>query len=132
MSFFLGIEVEKQPSGTMILKQAKYIRDLLKRASMVDAKPTPTPILSSPRLSATDGNAFENPSLYRSVVGGLQYATLTRPDIAYAVNKISQYMHSHTDVHWKAVKRRLRYLGGTIRYGALDQQAQGTKDLSLL
>ncbi|GJT48142.1 putative RNA-directed DNA polymerase [Tanacetum coccineum] len=47
-----------------------------------------------------------------NVVGSLQYVTLSRPDIAFAVNKVCQYMHALTENHWSAVKRILRYLHG--------------------
>ena len=77
----------------------------------------PTPMVSSLKLSAHGDSAFPDPSLYRSVVGGLQYATITRPDIAYAVNKVAQFMHTPLESHWKAVKRILRYLGGSLHHG---------------
>jgi hypothetical protein len=68
-------------------------------------------------LSQEGSTLFQNFKLYRSIVGGLQYATLTRPDIAFAVNKVSQFMHHPTEAHWNAVKRILRYVAGTLRYG---------------
>jgi histone deacetylase 1/2 len=47
---------------------------------------------------------------YRSIVGALPYLTLTRPDIAYSVNKVCQFLHAPTTVHWATVKRIIRYL----------------------
>lgn len=62
-------------------------------------------------------------SRYRSIVGALQYITLTQPDIAYSVNKVCQFMSSPLDNHWRAVKRILRYHSGTSSYGLLLQVA---------
>lgn len=61
--------------------------------------------------------ALANPTHYRQVVGALQYLMLTRPDIAFAVNKACQFMHAPSEDHWSAMKRILRYLKHTIHYG---------------
>lgn len=50
-------------------------------------------------------------------VGALQDLTLTRPDLSFSVNKVCQYLHSRTTIHWEAVKRILRYVQGTIGLG---------------
>jgi histone deacetylase 1/2 len=71
------------------------------------------------RLSATDGLPLssDDATEYRSIVGGLQYLTITRPDISYAVNRVCQYLQTPHDVHWTAVKRILRYIRHTPSYG---------------
>lgn len=102
--------------------QRKYILDLLAKTNMTDAKSVATPMQSTPKLSLRSGTSLENPSEYRMVVGSLQYLAFTRPDISYAVNRLSQFMHNPTDEHWKAAKRILRYLVGTSTNGILLQQ----------
>jgi hypothetical protein len=116
LNFFLGIEVVPYSRG-VILSQQRYILDLLKRTMMVDAKPVSSPMASSTQLSAFEGDVFDNPTLYRSTVGALQYLCITRPDISFCVNKLSQFMHKPTDLHWQSVKRLLRYLKHTIQHG---------------
>ena len=67
--------------------------------------------------AAVSSTPFHNPSLYRSIVGALQYITITRPDLAFAVNSVCQHMQSPTDDHFTAVKRILPYLKGTVTLG---------------
>lgn len=84
---------------------------------MNQANPIAIPMISGSVLSANQGEKFSDVKLYRSTVGALQYANLTRPEIAYSVNKVCQFMHSPTIIHWQAVKRILRYLKGTLNHG---------------
>lgn len=84
---------------------------------MHGAKPCASPITPSDSLSKFKDVPKADPLLYRSSVGALQFAVITRPDITFAVNKSSQFMHSPTDEHWKVVKRILCYLKGTITHG---------------
>ena len=128
MHYFLGIEATTTPSGCIHLSQQKYIHDLLTKAGMASAKPMPTPMLSSLKLSAHGSAKFDDPSLYRSVVGALQYVTITRLDLSYAVNKVCQFMHTPLVEHWKVVKRILHYLSGTSNRGLLFRPC---KDLRL-
>lgn len=116
LHFFLGIEVSHTAHG-LHLTQTKYLKDILSRAKMQASTPCPSPMAPNTSLSRFDGDPFPDPHLYRSIVGALQYATLTRLDISYAVNKVSQFMHSPSTVHWGAVKRILRYLNGTLSHG---------------
>ncbi|XP_068636990.1 uncharacterized mitochondrial protein AtMg00810-like [Aristolochia californica] len=70
----------------------------------------------SQHLSA-DGSPFSDPTLYRSLVGALQYLTISRPDIAHVVNSVSQFLHAPTEDHFLAVKRILCYVKGTLHFG---------------
>lgn len=112
----MGIQVTPTTHG-LHLAQPSYIHDLLVRAKMSGAKPCASPITPADSLSKNDGVPMTDPFLYRSTVGALQYATITRPDITFAVDKASQFMQSPSEKHWDVVKRILRYLKGTITHG---------------
>jgi histone deacetylase 1/2 len=114
LHYFLGIEIKRNSDGLVVL-QAKYAADIIKRTNMSNCKPINTPLSSVDKLSATEGDPLgpKDSTNYRSVVGALQYLTLTRPDISFAVNKVCQFLHAPTMIHWTAVKRILRYIHGT-------------------
>lgn len=116
LSYFLGVEVLHSPDG-MLLSQRKYMQDLLDRTHMSKTKVAKSPMATSPVLSAFFGTALSDASEYRSVVGSLQYLSLTRPDIAFVVNRLCEFMQRPTSDHWIAVKRVLRYLRGTLDLG---------------
>jgi len=118
LHYFLGIEVNKVSDG-IILSQEKYASDVLKRVGMSDCKPVNTPMSTSEKLSVHEGDLLgpSDATQYRSMVGALQYLTLTRPDISFAVNKVCQYLHATTTVHWAAVKRIIRYIKHTMKLG---------------
>jgi hypothetical protein len=83
---------------------------------MISCKPASTPLSISEKLSAYVGDLLGpiDATNYRSIVGGLQYLTLTQPNISFSVNKIYQFLHAPTTVHLTAAKRILRYVRGTI------------------
>jgi hypothetical protein len=115
LSYFLGLKATSTTDG-LFISQLKYARDILTRAQLLDSKPIHTPMIVSQHLSS-DGSLFSDPTLYRSLVGALQYLTITRPDITHAVNSVSQFLHSPTNDHFLAVKRILRYVKGTLHFG---------------
>lgn len=82
---------------------------------MREAKSVSTPLVE-PSLTKA-GTRYSNPTEYRVVIGLLQYLGLIRPDIAFAVNKLAQYMQHPTIDHWSALKILLRYIVGMINYG---------------
>jgi hypothetical protein len=84
---------------------------------MAGAKPTKSPFPAGSHLSQHSSDPLENDSKYRHLVGVLQYCTLTRPDISFAVNQLCQFLHSPTTIHWTVAKRVLHYLKGSINHG---------------
>jgi len=86
---------------------------------MFEVKGLGTPMVSGLKLTEAGDNLMSDPQLYRSIVGGLQYATITRPEISYSVNKVCQFMQKPLEEHWKATKRILRYLKGTISHDCI-------------
>lgn len=94
ISYFLGIQIGSLPNGDLYLSQQKYISDILSRANMQFAKSVSTPMTTG-QIFFTDGSdQVKNVQLYRSIVGVLQYATITRPEITYSVIKyVNSCMH---------------------------------------
>jgi len=118
LHYFLGIEVQRNREG-LVLSQEKYALEILQRVNMINCKPTPTPLSVSEKLSRFEGDLLntEDSMRYRSIVGALQYLTLTKPDLASAMNKVCQFLHAPTTAHWTAVKRILTYVKGTCDVG---------------
>ncbi|XP_016169161.1 uncharacterized protein LOC107611781 [Arachis ipaensis] len=83
---------------------------------MVGCTSCHTPLPSTVKLSAFGGAKFHDPAFYRSLIGSLQYLTITRPEISFSVHKLAQFVQTPLECHWKMVKRVLRYLSGTANY----------------
>ncbi|KAK9073343.1 hypothetical protein SSX86_007667 [Deinandra increscens subsp. villosa] len=115
LSYFLGLEVVRSPAG-LFLSQSKYAHDIVNKAQLLDSKPVYTPLAASQVLTS-QGVPYSDPTEYRSLVGALQYLTITRPDLSFAVNQVSQFLHQPTVDHFQCVKRILRYVKGTLSFG---------------
>lgn len=116
LHYFLGVDLIRTSDGLFLLQQ-HYIRNLLERFNMSNAKPVSTPLSSSISLKNNDGSNFVDASLFRQLIGALQYITLTCQDICFSVNKLNQFLHQPTQLHWQAVKRLLRYLKDSVFFG---------------
>jgi histone deacetylase 1/2 len=118
LHYFLSLEVT-YPQDGLALNQQKYSQDILRRAGMLDCKAATTPMSSTETISTTDGILLsaDGATEYRSLVGALQYLTITRPDISYVVNRVCQYLHAPREPHLTAVNRILRYVRSTASYG---------------
>ncbi|KAK5820190.1 hypothetical protein PVK06_025236 [Gossypium arboreum] len=83
---------------------------------MTVATITLTPMADTPKLTVANGSPLVDVREYWSIIGKLQYVCITILEIAFCVNKLSQYMNALCDTHWKAVKRVLRYLNNTLNH----------------
>jgi hypothetical protein len=86
---------------------------------MADCRPCDTPIDTAGKLSSETGTPLSaaDASDYRSMVGALQYLTITRPDLQYAMQQACLFMHAPTTAHQALVKRILRYVRGSSSFG---------------
>ncbi|GKA26455.1 ribonuclease H-like domain-containing protein [Tanacetum coccineum] len=115
LNYFLGISAQRTSSG-LFLTQTKYATEILEQTHMLNCNPCKTPVSTEAKLGP-DGDPVENPSLFRSLAGALQYLTFTRPDLSYAVQQICLYMHDPCEPHYTALKRILCYVRGTLDHG---------------
>jgi hypothetical protein len=108
LHYFLRIEV-KRLSKELMMTQERYARDILKRVNMESCKHVSTPMSSCEKLLTSDGNLLgpKDVTQYRSNVGALQHLTLTHPNLSFSVNRVCQFLHNPTTVHWECVKRIL-------------------------
>jgi hypothetical protein len=81
---------------------------------MDNYKPTPSPFHSGVKLSTTCKSPEVDATLYRQLIGSLLYLTHTRHDLSFVVGLIARYMQTPHESHWKASKRILCYVHGTI------------------
>jgi hypothetical protein len=138
--WLLGIKITRDRDvRTISLSQASYIDSILARFALSDAKPYRSPMVSGAVYSkdqspnTPEEAACMQKTPYREAVGSLMYAAVaTRPDIAFAVSALSQFLSNPGSIHWEAVKRVFRYLAGTktweLTYGSEQHGLEGYTD----
>ncbi len=138
-TYYLGMKMERNRAmGTIKISQPGHIENVLKTHQMTEAKPQQSPIETNANhvlIAALEGYQASpsDVTVYKSGLGQLMYLMVrTRPDIAFAVCKLSTFCTNLTDTHWKALKRVFRYLAGTrdrsIVYGGADISLCGYTD----
>lgn len=116
MRYFLGLEIRQEEGGIFVSQEA-YAKEILKKYKMKKCNPVSTPMEPGAKLSKFDGGERVDAGKYRSLVESLRYLTSTRPDIARSVGIVSRFMEEPAYSHWKALKRILRYIQGTLSMG---------------
>ena len=118
LHYCLGLEIWREDGKTMVT-QSKYTREILERFNMQECKAASTPLDQNVKLSSVDETKEVNGTLYRQLVGSLNYLTTTRLDISYSVSILSQFMAKPLESHWIAAKKVLCYLKGTVNFGLM-------------
>ena len=116
LTFFLGFQVKQLKEGTFIC-QTKYIRDILKKFDMTNAKPIKTPMLTNGHLDMDKDGKSVDQKVYRSMIGSLLYLCASRLDIMLSVCMCARFQANPKECHLMAVKRILRYLVHTPNFG---------------
>ena len=129
LSYYLGIEVSQQKSY-IELKQTAYAKKMLEKAGMRDCNPVKYPMETKVQIHKDEAGKQVDATQFRSVIGSLRYLVHTCPDIAYSVGVVSRYMDKPTVLHLNAVKRILRYVKGTLKYGLIYSRGVGNYILS--
>ncbi|GFY01843.1 retrovirus-related Pol polyprotein from transposon TNT 1-94 [Trichonephila clavipes] len=118
-NYFLGTQIEHLECGKIFIHQEAYCRKILSRFDMINSNHVSPPIEKG-AISTDDSVSLSADVPYREAVGSLMFlAIVTRPDIAYAVGVLSQVLDKPQQIHWTMVKRILKYLNGTKKYGIM-------------
>jgi hypothetical protein len=118
LKYFLGIEVARSSEG-IFLSQRTYVLDVLTEVGMLECKLVDTPMVQNHKLGEYPDQAPTDKGKYQRLVGKLIYLSHTRPDIAYAVSVVSQFMHNPSEDRMDTVIRILRYLKASLRKGLM-------------
>jgi hypothetical protein len=113
----LNIKLKRECNGGVTILRPHYVENVLSRFGYSDCQPAPTPY--DPSVLIRKNRRIAKDQLkYFQIIGSLQYlASATRPDISFAVSKLSQFVSNPGDDHWQALERVMHYLKGTVRYG---------------
>jgi hypothetical protein len=116
LKFFLGFQVKQMKEGTFIC-QTMYVKDILKKFDMADAKPIKTPMALNGHLDLNEEGKSVDQKVYHSMISSLLYLCASRPDIMLSVCMSARFQDNPKECHLIEVKRILRYLVHTPNLG---------------
>uniref|UniRef100_A0A3Q7IS00 Reverse transcriptase Ty1/copia-type domain-containing protein n=1 Tax=Solanum lycopersicum TaxID=4081 RepID=A0A3Q7IS00_SOLLC len=128
LKYFLGIEFSRTNDG-ILMNQRKYALGLVSELGLTGCKPASTPLETNHKLTSiefdecsgkvsnTEDTVLDDFGKYQRLIRRLLYLTMTRPDIAFVVQVLSQFMHSPKTSHMEAAIRVVKYIKGTAGLG---------------
>jgi hypothetical protein len=116
LKYFLGFQIKQLQEGTFI-SQTKYIQDILKKFGVKNDKPIKTPMGTNGHLDLDTGGKSVDWKLYRLMIGSLLYLCASRLDIMLSVCMCARFHANPKEVHLRAMKRIMRYLVYTPKFG---------------
>jgi hypothetical protein len=116
LKYFLGFQIKQLQEGTFI-SQTKYIQYIVKKFGMNNGKPIKTPMGTNGHLDLDTRDKSVYKKVYRSMIGSLLYLCASRPDIMLSVCMCARFQANLKEVHLRAVKRIMRYLVYTPKFG---------------
>ena len=120
LNWYLGMHVKRESAGGCKISQELYIETLVKKFGMRESKVMKTPAAELRLCPAADDEKVLSHVPYRELAGSLMWLSVcSRPDITYAVNTVCRFVEKPTEGHWKALKRILRYVKGSMKSGLL-------------
>ena len=126
LTYFLGLQVHHSPSS-ISLNQHKYASDLVATTGLQGATSVDTPMELNVKLRKEEGDLLVDPSLFRKLVGSLVYLTITKPEISFVVQQVSQFLQTPLHLHLVVVRRIVRYVQGTSTRGLFFPTGNSTR-----